>query len=661
MSCNCHSCHPHSCNCNNTPPTPPICNNGEKCEEVIDAGCVEYTGDNIDTFGIVTGDRMDAILNKLDLNSSSQEIVVSNTSTVNLTGLVDGETTFTHTVNSATNSTTLILDSSSDITPGQLITGTNIDSNTKVLSITGSTIVLTKPVLGTVVSDTLTFTRSAGVGLASNPLIATVNKSTSFAGGENQVQLLSDGVYVPKGLGVRVATDDSLHVNVGGPTLTIVSDGIVRDAVFQVHTNSSTGAISSVTVLDGGAYSIEPTDITINSEIGQDALLSMSISGSDPDITITAINIVSPGTGYFDDHYLLAQAKLSDDSTNRLELKDSGSTGLYVSPKIKATSDDTIPDYLGNKLVAGSNITITPSTDTDHGKIFTIASTGGSGSNITVADTSTIDLNLDSGTHVLTANLILDNKNLVSPVITPGFVYKKNDGSTDYTSNVSAGQGYDPTDPANPIVDVGAKVSLDSYFTWHVSDSATQSAPTSCTGDFGTTLPTDNVASSPHITDLIYETTVVTRTRSVTISKTATGLNVVNNKVVLASGSESKTASISIRFKHKYYGGISSSSAISTSSAILNLGKRNFTDDGGVVTLTGINTSSTDYMYFCYPASFGALTNIIKNDSLPILGAFGSPTTVSVTNDAGLAVTYNVYRSNVINPFSDLSKLSFYL
>jgi hypothetical protein len=71
MSCtnpNCNS----GCGCNGccppvtppTPPTPPTCS-GEDCVEIYDAGCVNYTGPNIDCFGIRTGYSLNAIIQSI--------------------------------------------------------------------------------------------------------------------------------------------------------------------------------------------------------------------------------------------------------------------------------------------------------------------------------------------------------------------------------------------------------------------------------------------------------------------------------------------------------------------------------------------------------------------------------------------------------------------
>jgi hypothetical protein len=74
MSCNCNK----PCGCVDTTLTSPVtalCNNAEPCEEVVYAGCVAYTGNNIVDAGISTGDRMDIIVKKLVMLYTNPECI----------------------------------------------------------------------------------------------------------------------------------------------------------------------------------------------------------------------------------------------------------------------------------------------------------------------------------------------------------------------------------------------------------------------------------------------------------------------------------------------------------------------------------------------------------------------------------------------------------
>ena len=75
-------------------------------------------------------------------------------------------------------------------------------------------------------------------------------------------------------------------------------------------------------------------------------------------------------------------------------------------------------------------------------------------------------------------------------------------------------------------------------------------------------------------------------------------------------------------------------------------------------TINGVTASGGNYTYYVYDSSAGNLTNIIQNDSLPVLGAFSKQTDVAGENALGSSVTYSVYRSNSTNAFTN-SKLIF--
>lgn len=67
MSCNCKAT---PCGCVETTLTSPVttvCNNTEPCEEVAEFQCVEYTGNDIFSLGILEGDRLDVVIKKLAL------------------------------------------------------------------------------------------------------------------------------------------------------------------------------------------------------------------------------------------------------------------------------------------------------------------------------------------------------------------------------------------------------------------------------------------------------------------------------------------------------------------------------------------------------------------------------------------------------------------
>jgi hypothetical protein len=67
MSCNCQA---KPCGCEDTKLVSPVtttCSTSELCDEIINFGCVKYTGNNIYTIDIKNGERLDAVVKKLVL------------------------------------------------------------------------------------------------------------------------------------------------------------------------------------------------------------------------------------------------------------------------------------------------------------------------------------------------------------------------------------------------------------------------------------------------------------------------------------------------------------------------------------------------------------------------------------------------------------------
>lgn len=564
-------------NCTEPVPTPPECTNGEKCTEITDAHCVQYTGEDIESLGIDKNDRLDEILNKLSVNLETQAIDIEDTNSINL----------------------------------------------------------------------------SGSGLSSDKLKADVKISTSYEKGINTLKILSDGLYSPKGLPLTKGSDTTISKKVGGVRINITSNNVTRQPVFDIEI-SNLGVISAVNVIDGGLFTGTPVG-QIVSEFGSGAILNLVTSGTTPNITITSVTVTNGGTGYKNDHYFEVDVKLSQEANNQLRVLPDG---LYAdsSYAVLNSADDNVPDYLENKIQAGSNITIDK--ETNESGYETLVISAAPDVIQSVDNTETIELNITS--NELKADLILDEKFLVTPSINPGFTYKQNDGVTNYLSNISQGLGYNDTDPKNIIVDTGAVVNINGNYVWNIVDGDVDKAPSNHSGDFATgVLPANGVNSTPNFTQNITSNIRTLVTKNVIISANKTGLEVLNNKVVKASGIESKSASISIKFRDKFYAGISTSSSLVNSATIKNLSLRGFIQDDSKVELENIETTSTQYLFFCYPANYPLLKNVIKNNSLPILGAFVNLGNITVLNDAGLNVSYRVYRTNAINPFSDISLLNF--
>lgn len=165
-----------SCNpCNDCPPevsyTLPDCPGGESCDEILNGNCVKYTGPNLPSLGVSSGERLKDVLIKIykSLNSA----VVTKTYTI--------------LANSAQSSTTVeYLDAnevlaSATVTPGNSTTICAIENTPQKMS--GSGFLIKGPIV---------YTSSAGA--TSSGTTITVASTTGLVAGQT--------VFVSTGAGV---------------------------------------------------------------------------------------------------------------------------------------------------------------------------------------------------------------------------------------------------------------------------------------------------------------------------------------------------------------------------------------------------------------------------------------------------------------------------
>lgn len=222
----------------------------------------------------------------------------------------------------------------------------------------------------------------------------------------------------------------------------------------------------------------------------------------------------------------------------------------------------------------------------------------------------------------------------------------ENDGVTTYTLLSGALTNQSIT------VDVGVKVEASAYFKYPVVG-AGYKGPDSISGDFGTTDPGENTNSSTKThTDLeggvITSSTPVTKSYSVTLTGAKQGLQVSGSNVVVASGNDTTSDSISVVFKHRIYFGYSINASL-TEAQVKALGTVRFGDN--TETFTSVLASGGTYTYFAYDDSYPDITSIIMDGALPILGAFTKIGTLPITNAGGVSKTLKIYKSNAVNAF----------
>lgn len=206
---------------------------------------------------------------------------------------------------------------------------------------------------------------------------------------------------------------------------------------------------------------------------------------------------------------------------------------------------------------------------------------------------------------------------LVSPTITSSWVVKDQSGNQVSTSSENT-----------LSVENGAKVDYRGTFEYAAPTSA-QKAPTRCAGSFGTTLPSAGEESETISSSNIEST----KTFSVTIYANKGGLEVSGNKVIKATGEDSKSASASVTFYHRKFWGASAdaNADITTLSSELSNAK------GKTITY---DCSGGKYFYYAYPTSLGKASFNIGGLAVGI-----EPTTTKITNTYGKEIEYYVYRS----------------
>lgn len=235
-------------------------------------------------------------------------------------------------------------------------------------------------------------------------------------------------------------------------------------------------------------------------------------------------------------------------------------------------------------------------------------------------DDQTLDLAVKVG------NMTNENKELVSPTISGTFTVKTSGGSQSSTST-------------NNSLDVenGFVVDWTGTFSWKAASGMKR--PESVSGNW-TTLPASGVASAAYTaTGLKADTTI-----SATLAAAKTGLMVSGSSVVLAKGNDTKTATAKVRFLHRRYWGLTTEKTVTA--AVVKALSGTDLNNTKTAKLTGISATDAQYYVIAYPKAMGELSKIVQNGATPLLDGGFVKSEVSVTNAAGVAIDYYVYRTD---------------
>ena len=235
-------------------------------------------------------------------------------------------------------------------------------------------------------------------------------------------------------------------------------------------------------------------------------------------------------------------------------------------------------------------------------------------------DDPTLDL------AVKVSNMTNENKELVTPTISGTFTVKTASGTQSSTSTNN-----------NLDVENGFMVDWTGTFSWKAVSG--KKKPESVSGNW-TTLPASGVASEAYTaTGLKVDTTI-----SATLAAAKTGLMVSGSNVVLAKGNDTKTATAKVRFLHRRYWGLTTEKTVTA--AVVKALSGTDLNNTKVAKLTSISATDSQYYVIAYPKAMGELSKIVQNGATPLLDGGFVKSEVSVTNAAGVAIDYYVYRTD---------------
>ena len=197
---------------------------------------------------------------------------------------------------------------------------------------------------------------------------------------------------------------------------------------------------------------------------------------------------------------------------------------------------------------------------------------------------------------------------------------------------------------ANITYEKGYKAKFEG--TWKWASASRKKDPSRTDGAWGTTLPTSNTNSTKYTSSNITSTTTFTQN----IYADKLGLMVSGSNVTPASGEDKTSASVSVTFLNRMYYGVATSQT-PTESIVTSLSNTGLVNSR-VKTISNITATSSQYYYYAYPTSLGALTKITQDGSTPVIGAF-TRNILTITNDAGLSVELFVYVSNNPGAFTN--------
>jgi len=181
-----------SCNpCNDCPPevsyTLPDCPDGESCEEILNGKCVKYTGPNLPSLGVTSGERLKDVLIKIykSLNSTvltkTYTILVNSSQSSTTVEYLDANEVLASATVTAGNSTTICaIENTPQLMSGTgfLIKGPIVYTSSAGATSSGTTITVASTT-GLIAGQTV-FVYSGTGQFAANTTVSSVTNATTF-------------------------------------------------------------------------------------------------------------------------------------------------------------------------------------------------------------------------------------------------------------------------------------------------------------------------------------------------------------------------------------------------------------------------------------------------------------------------------------------------
>lgn len=256
---------------------------------------------------------------------------------------------------------------------------------------------------------------------------------------------------------------------------------------------------------------------------------------------------------------------------------------------------------------------------------------------------ATIDkIRLDTDTPTLVSPTIIKGSFKFDEVTVPTAIWElyNNDGTTP--------QATQHKNDKNLIVAKGSKALTSLKYSYQQAGNGEEN-PTAISGTFGLTLLAPNTFSDDYTNDGNFIET--DKEITVNLFSPKQGLVVIGDNVYPATGTNQTSDTFSISFKDVCYFGISTELTLDEQ-AILSLSNKVLKDSKDLE-IENITTAVDEYFYYCYPSSYGNLTDILFDKLVPVLGAFTKLGTLQITTEAGISETLNIYRTNTPGAFTD--------